>query len=172
MSTCKGLPTLQIKSVLEFRNQEILHKQNAHLQRIAEQEAQEAKAMAELTTWMYNDSRATRIATIIAMIYLPANIVFVSTFSWFLAYQQVLPGRCQFTNWLTGILQLSFRGDCTNSSLCFRHKICQSSSAPTAMDGCCFHGYPNWRNLCRLLGLETSRRETWKDFYLVDISNV
>jgi hypothetical protein len=34
--------------------------------------------MSELTTWMYIDSRATRIATIIAMIYLPANIVLVS----------------------------------------------------------------------------------------------
>ena len=67
-----------IDSVLEFRNQKTLQKTNAQLQRIAEHEAQETKAMSEITTLTYKDSRTSRIATVIALIYLPVSIVLVS----------------------------------------------------------------------------------------------
>lgn len=34
--------------------------------------------MVEISQWTYNDSRAVRIATVIALIYVPANLVLVS----------------------------------------------------------------------------------------------
>ncbi|KIW71206.1 hypothetical protein, variant 1 [Phialophora macrospora] len=67
--------TSTIKSVLQFRNEELFNKTSIQLQQIAENDSQETKAMAEISKWTYTDSRTVRIATVIALIYLPANLV-------------------------------------------------------------------------------------------------
>jgi hypothetical protein len=48
------------------------------LQRIAENDMESKKAVADIAQWTYNDSRTMRIATVIAMLYLPASLVLVS----------------------------------------------------------------------------------------------
>ncbi|KAI6780597.1 uncharacterized protein J7T54_008515 [Emericellopsis cladophorae] len=64
-----------INSIINFRNQGILASNGAQLHRLAEDNALETKAMAEMGQRTCTDSRTTRIATIIALIYLPANLV-------------------------------------------------------------------------------------------------
>lgn len=64
--------------MLKFRHQEALQRNSTQLQQIAENEVQESKLMSEVAIWTYNDSRTTRIATVIALVYLPASLVLVS----------------------------------------------------------------------------------------------
>ncbi|KAJ6439091.1 reverse transcriptase [Purpureocillium lavendulum] len=64
-----------INYIINFRNQGILASNAAQLHRIAEDNALETKAMAEIGQRTCTDSRTMRIATIIALIYLPANLV-------------------------------------------------------------------------------------------------
>ncbi|KAL8794048.1 MAG: hypothetical protein Q9195_003348 [Heterodermia aff. obscurata] len=77
LSNSEDIKSITI-SILELRNQEVHQKNSAQLQRIAEDEAKETKIMSELATGTYEDSRATRVATVIALIYLPASLVLVS----------------------------------------------------------------------------------------------
>jgi hypothetical protein len=68
----------KINSVLDLRNQEIFNGNSAQLHRISENNAKETQLMADIAKRTYSDSRTVRIATIIALIYLPANLVTVS----------------------------------------------------------------------------------------------
>lgn len=68
---------VQIKSILELRNQDLLNINGRQLHVIAEANAKETQVMAEVAQYAYNDSRTVRIATVIAMIYLPASLVMV-----------------------------------------------------------------------------------------------
>lgn len=67
----------KINSILDFRNQDMLKSNGIHLHRIAEDNSRETQAMADTAKHTYNDSRTMRIATVIALIYLPANLVLV-----------------------------------------------------------------------------------------------
>jgi hypothetical protein len=55
---------------MDFRNQHFLR-------RIAEDDSRETRLMAEVSQRTHADSRTMRIATIIALTYLPANLVLV-----------------------------------------------------------------------------------------------
>jgi len=68
----------QINAILEFRNQEVMKANGIQLQKIAENDSEGKKAVADIAQWTYNDSRTMRIATVIAMLYLPASLVLVS----------------------------------------------------------------------------------------------
>ncbi|KAF2259194.1 hypothetical protein CC78DRAFT_82270 [Lojkania enalia] len=65
-----------INAILEFRNQNVMKKNGIQLQRIAENDSKGKKVVADIAQWTYNDSRTMRIATVIAMFYLPASLVF------------------------------------------------------------------------------------------------
>ena len=69
---------LQIRSVLELRNQDLLNMNGKQLHSITEANSRETQVMAEIAQCTYNDSRMMRIATVIALVYLPANLVLVS----------------------------------------------------------------------------------------------
>jgi dUTPase len=69
----------QINSIISFRNQDLLAENGAQLHRIAESNSREARLMADTANLVYKDSRTMRIATTIALIYLPANLVMVCT---------------------------------------------------------------------------------------------
>lgn len=64
-----------INSIIDFRNQGLLTENGAQLHRIAENNSRETRLMADTANLTYKDSRTMRIATVIALIYLPANLV-------------------------------------------------------------------------------------------------
>jgi hypothetical protein len=66
-------------TILSFRDQELLNMNSAQLKQIAEADQKEKGAIAEIARWTAEDSRNVRVATIIALIYLPASLVMVST---------------------------------------------------------------------------------------------
>ncbi|KAI1488645.1 hypothetical protein F5X96DRAFT_66275 [Biscogniauxia mediterranea] len=66
--------------ILKFHGQELLHSNTLKLAQIAQNDSQETQTMATLANKTYQDSRTTRIATVIAMFYLPANLVLVIIF--------------------------------------------------------------------------------------------
>ncbi|KAK3374188.1 hypothetical protein B0T24DRAFT_625880 [Lasiosphaeria ovina] len=66
-----------ISSVLNFRNQDLANGNSVQIHRIAEDNARETQIMNDIAKQTYKDSRAVRIATVIALIYLPANLVTV-----------------------------------------------------------------------------------------------
>ncbi|KAI1178094.1 hypothetical protein F4777DRAFT_142287 [Nemania sp. FL0916] len=66
--------------ILKLHGQELLHKNGLNLALIAQGDSHETRAMALLAEKTHDDSRIMRIATLVAMLYLPANLV-VSFFS-------------------------------------------------------------------------------------------
>ncbi|RSL59343.1 hypothetical protein CEP54_007270 [Fusarium duplospermum] len=72
--------------ILKSQGQELLHSNGLKLAEIAGQDSTETKAMVSIADKTYQDSRTTRIMTVIALIYLPANLVlsfFSTTLVWF-----------------------------------------------------------------------------------------
>jgi hypothetical protein len=70
-------PHGQIHNILAFRGQEVLVKNGVSLAELAQAAAKDNKALAKMTDKTQKDSRTMRIATVIAMVYLPANLVVV-----------------------------------------------------------------------------------------------
>lgn len=68
---------MQYDNILTFRGQELQHENTLKLTQLAQADAVENKDMAILADLTYRDSRTMRIATVIAMFYLPANLVMV-----------------------------------------------------------------------------------------------
>ncbi|KAK3384639.1 hypothetical protein B0T24DRAFT_662915 [Lasiosphaeria ovina] len=62
-------------SILKFRSQEMVTDSGEQLRRIGEVNSRETSSMTSLAKWSYRDSRTTRIATTIGLVYLPANLV-------------------------------------------------------------------------------------------------
>ncbi|KAI1125641.1 hypothetical protein F5Y10DRAFT_246502 [Nemania abortiva] len=72
--------------ILKYHGQELLHNNGLKLTHIAQMDSYETKTMAFLASRTHQDSRTMRIATVIAMFYLPANLVasfFSTTLVWF-----------------------------------------------------------------------------------------
>ncbi|KAI1074716.1 hypothetical protein F5B20DRAFT_562757 [Whalleya microplaca] len=72
--------------IMKFHGQELLHNNGLQLAQIAQNDSSETKIMTTIANKTYQDSRTTRIATVIAMFYLPANLVisfFSTTLVWF-----------------------------------------------------------------------------------------
>jgi hypothetical protein len=63
---------------MDFRNDELLRENSAALKRVAEQTATENKSLVHISSQSASDSRTMRIATVIAMVYLPASLSMVS----------------------------------------------------------------------------------------------
>ncbi|RWA05253.1 hypothetical protein EKO27_g9852 [Xylaria grammica] len=68
---------LMYDGVLKYYGQELLHNNSLRLTQIAQNDAYETRTMAALADKTFQDSRTVRIATVIAMFYLPANLVTV-----------------------------------------------------------------------------------------------
>ena len=68
---------MQSNDILRFRDQESLYDNGIHLARMAQQDGFEKKLMVKLADNTARDSRTMRIATVVAIIYLPANLVMV-----------------------------------------------------------------------------------------------
>ncbi|KAK2603129.1 hypothetical protein N8I77_009609 [Diaporthe amygdali] len=74
------------ENILTFHGQELQHDTSLKLTQLVQADAIENRDMAVLADLTYKDSRTMRIATVIAMFYLPANLVmsfFSSTLVWF-----------------------------------------------------------------------------------------
>ncbi|GAB1317156.1 hypothetical protein MFIFM68171_07366 [Madurella fahalii] len=61
--------------ILNFRNQELVSTNGLHLARIAETSQKDSRTLVDVATLSSRDSQTTRIATLIAMGYLPASII-------------------------------------------------------------------------------------------------
>ncbi|KAI1383677.1 uncharacterized protein F4822DRAFT_421384, partial [Hypoxylon trugodes] len=73
-------------NILTFHGQELQHDTSLKLAQLAQADAKGNRDMAILADLTYKDSRSMRIATAIAMIYLPVNLVmsfFSSTLVWY-----------------------------------------------------------------------------------------
>ena len=70
----------QNNDILRFRDQELIYDNGLHLARIGQADASEKKIMVVLADSTARDSKTVRIATMIAMLYLPANLVMVCFF--------------------------------------------------------------------------------------------
>lgn len=70
-------PQRQISNVLSFCNQETLVRNGVSLAQLARAGADDNRALATIADKTWKDSRTVRITTIIAIIYLPANLVTV-----------------------------------------------------------------------------------------------
>jgi hypothetical protein len=65
------------KDILELQKQELLHSNGMKLAQIAQTDSIETSIMVSLADKTAQDSRAMRIAAVIATFYLPANLVIV-----------------------------------------------------------------------------------------------
>lgn len=72
-----GLIVIQYNNILTFQGQEIQHDTSLKLAQLVQADASGNKDMAVLADLTHNDSRSMRIATAIAMLYLPINLVMV-----------------------------------------------------------------------------------------------
>lgn len=77
MSNLSDLTAVKYDNILTFRGQELQHENSLKLTQLAQADSVENKDMAILADLTYRDSRTMRIATVIAMFYLPANLVMV-----------------------------------------------------------------------------------------------
>lgn len=77
MSNLSNITAVKYDNILTFRGQELQHENSLKLTQLAQADAVENKDMAILADLTYRDSRTMRIATMIAMFYLPANLVMV-----------------------------------------------------------------------------------------------
>jgi len=64
-----------IHSILDFRNQDALNNNEIQLQRIMQYSAKESDGVNKIVKLTYKDSRAMRVAAVIGLFYLPANLV-------------------------------------------------------------------------------------------------
>jgi hypothetical protein len=74
IATTTSITTL-IQRTLDLRNAAALHTSNASLSRISASSAAESTAMLHLTTLSRHDARIMKVASIIALMYLPAGLV-------------------------------------------------------------------------------------------------
>ncbi|KAI1460048.1 hypothetical protein F4805DRAFT_13777 [Annulohypoxylon moriforme] len=77
---------LMYSNILTFYGQELQHDASLKLAQLAQADASGNRDMATLADLTYKDSRSMRIATAIAMLYLPVNLVmsfFSSTLVWY-----------------------------------------------------------------------------------------
>lgn len=70
---------LQINTIINSKNQELLANNGLHLSRLTETSQNDSKTLVSIASDSSHDSQTTRIATIIAMVYLPASLVLVSS---------------------------------------------------------------------------------------------
>lgn len=63
------------QNILHLRNQELLVNNGAILTQLGQTTASESKALSTMTKYTVKDSRTTRIATVMATVYLPATLV-------------------------------------------------------------------------------------------------
>lgn len=70
--------------ILRLHGRELMHHNSMELTRIAYAQSVETKLMVSLADRTRQDSRTMRIATVIAMLYLPANLVMVCSLYCFL----------------------------------------------------------------------------------------
>ena len=63
--------------ILDLRNDEIVHQSGSTLSALAKEAALENKAMVSLAHQSLSDSLKMKVATVIAMFYLPASLVTV-----------------------------------------------------------------------------------------------
>jgi hypothetical protein len=75
------LAILQYDNILTFHGQELQHDTSLKLAHLAQADAAGNRDMAVLADLTYKDSRSMRIATAIAMFYLPVNLVMVRILS-------------------------------------------------------------------------------------------
>lgn len=68
---------MQYSNILTFHGQELQHDTSLKLAYLAQADASGSRDMAVLADLTYKDSRSMRIATAIAMFYLPINLVMV-----------------------------------------------------------------------------------------------
>lgn len=68
----------QVNHILNFRNQELVSNNGLHLSQIAETNQKDSRIMVDIAQSSSRDSQTTRIATLIAMMYLPASLILVS----------------------------------------------------------------------------------------------
>ncbi|CAI4215617.1 unnamed protein product [Parascedosporium putredinis] len=67
--------TCNYDDILKFHGQELLVSNGVKLAMIAEEDSAQNKVMASLTEMTHKDSRTVRVMTMIALIYLPANLI-------------------------------------------------------------------------------------------------
>lgn len=94
----------QYENILTFHGQELQHETSLKLAHLAQADAVENKDMAILADLTYKDSRTMRIATVIAMFYLPANLVMVRIPA--TAQKQDQPGAVRMSGY-----HVSYRND-------------------------------------------------------------
>ncbi|KAI1284234.1 hypothetical protein F5Y07DRAFT_349137 [Xylaria sp. FL0933] len=72
-------------NIIHLSSQDLMHQNAMKLSQIAENDSRDNKIMVSISNKMYHDSRTMRIATVVAMLYLPANVVlsfFSTSFVW------------------------------------------------------------------------------------------
>ncbi|KAH8598396.1 hypothetical protein B0O99DRAFT_738672 [Bisporella sp. PMI_857] len=77
---------LMYDDILKFHGQELMHHNGVRLAQMAQADSVETKVMVSLVDKTSQDSRTMRIVTIVALCYLPANLVvsfFSTTLVWF-----------------------------------------------------------------------------------------
>jgi len=77
-----------INNILNFQNQELLANNGLHLSRITEINRKDSGILVNMATQSSHDSRTTRIATLIAIIYLPASLVLSFFSTVFVHYEE------------------------------------------------------------------------------------
>ncbi|KAI8628747.1 hypothetical protein F5Y19DRAFT_476291 [Xylariaceae sp. FL1651] len=100
---------LMYDGVLKYHGQELLHDNSLRLTQIAQNDAYETRTMAALANKTFQDSRTVKIATVIAMFYLPANLVtsfFSTTFVWFDNSGHDFTLRIRQEAWIAGLTTL------------------------------------------------------------------
>ncbi|KAI0549993.1 hypothetical protein F4679DRAFT_544427 [Xylaria curta] len=104
---------LMYDGILKYHGQELLHNNSLQLTQIAQNDAHETRTMATLADKTFQDSRTVRIATVIAMFYLPANLVtsfFSTTLVWFDSSGQNFTLRIRQEAWIVVLATLLLAG--------------------------------------------------------------
>ena len=71
-------PFFQLFKILDYRNDEVVHENIFSLKDFASIASGESKSMLYVTQHARNDSRVMEVASLIAMVYLPASLITVS----------------------------------------------------------------------------------------------
>ena len=71
------LTTTQNQTIINFRNQELLARNGSYLAQLAQGQLVESRSATIASDKTNKDSRTVRIATLVAMFYLPATLVLV-----------------------------------------------------------------------------------------------
>jgi hypothetical protein len=107
----------QYDNILTFHGQELQHDTSLKLAQLAQADAAGNRDMAVLADLTYKDSRSMRIATAIAMFYLPVNLVMVRILTFLNFYTSLIP-------WESGVVRFAIR-----SKACFTAQL--TSGLPT-----------------------------------------